>query len=668
MSYLPPPIEVLPNQPAPPEHPDKPRRAHRLVGFLTVFLPALVLGLGYVWLREPLYQSRATLLTVAPIVIDQPGVGGGDHQVIIQNDRGESAQHVTIQQQTLLGPELLESVLARLHAADAARGLSTAELQAMLAVTPFPDTNVVELRAQGSDDALLPAVINAWIDAYQTLRARESSETEDNTAAALREEVTQLENKVENKRQALDLFRRTHDILTREDADSQAIARLRGLNESLNKAGEEEVKAKARIDAAREAIARGETIAPPEERASLSFLEQRAQSLREKLAELRRRYTNSYITLQPQLKVIPEQLRQTEKEIALKAVQGQKDEIAAAERAYQAARQATLSIRAQIEAHKREVAEFTTRFSQHEAMTKELADMEELYRKTQDQLLHLEVAPKDKLPQLSVVSRASPPGAPIWPDYRRDSGIALGCSLALALFAVWLYEFLTKRPHASMQPAMHIPNIQVYSVPENIMLARQAAQPASLIENRTVALEQAPPRELSETELRVLMEHASIKAHQLIAVLLSGLSLDEATNLQEEDFDLENQRIRTGGTPSRSVALPPALQTLFADHRPLPAWGKCDAEELASLVACAAVDSGLSGPDKVGADALRHTYIAYLVRQGIRLSELEQVVGPLPAKTLAWYGRLSPPGPGLRLDAVQLIHPALRVDDTRETA
>ena len=668
MSYLPPPIEVISNQPERPAiqfaaPAGEPRRMRRLAVFLGVFLPSLLAGLSYVWLREPVYQSRATLLTVAPIVIDQPGSEDSEQTVIIQDDHAATTQHVTIQRQLLLGAPLLQNVMARLRAADELpepSDLTIPELQTMLAVTPVVDTNVVELLAQGSDPKLLPAVVNAWIDAYQELRGRETVKSEDNTAEALREEFARLERKVEEKRQALDLFRRTHDILSKEDADNQALARLKGLNESLNKASDEEVKAKARIDAVRQAVARGEPVAPPGERLSLTYLEQRAQELREELADLQRRYTPEYIALQPQFRLIPEKLRQVEQEIAQKTAQGQKDEVAAAENAFLAARQTVQTIRGQMEAHKREAAEFTTRFSQHEAMQKELADMEDLYRKTQERLLHLEVAPRDKLPQLSVVDRASPPGSPIWPDYRRDSGIALAIAFGLALLAVWLYEFLTARPQA--QPAVHMPNIHVYSVPENILLSRQTAHQTSLPEHHAVALERLPPRELSESELRVLMETSPIMARQVIALLLCGLSLEDTAALQPTDIDLENHSINVQGVKFRTLSLPQSLQRLFADNQPLPAWAlipETDTEELAALIACAAVDSGLPRPEEITAEALRHSYVLYLVRQGIRLSELERIVGPLPAKTLAWYGRFSPPGPGLRLEAIQLTHPTL---------
>jgi hypothetical protein len=74
---------------------------------------------------------------------------------------------------------------------------------------------------------------------------------------------------------------------------------------------------------------------------------------------------------------------------------------------------------------------------------------------------------------------------------------------------------------------------------------------------------------------------------------------------------------------------------------------------------CAAVDSGLPDADGITAEAIRHSYIAYLVRQGLRLSELEQVVGRLEPQIISSYRAYSPPQEGRHLHEIELLHPAL---------
>ena len=82
-------------------------------------------------------------------------------------------------------------------------------------------------------------------------------------------------------------------------------------------------------------------------------------------------------------------------------------------------------------------------------------------------------------------------------------------------------------------------------------------------------------------------------------------------------------------------------------------------DDLAAMLLFTAHDAGLTRPPEVTPGAVRHTYIGYLVRQGVRLNELPALVGPVPPGLLASYGAYSPPGSALPLDSVESIYPAL---------
>jgi hypothetical protein len=49
------------------------------------------------------------------------------------------------------------------------------------------------------------------------------------------------------------------------------------------------------------------------------------------------------------------------------------------------------------------------------------------------------------------------------------------------------------------------------------------------------------------------------------------------------------------------------------------------------------------------------------VRQGVRFGDLAQLVGRLPAETLAAYSSLAPTGPRVPLESVERVMPALGV-------
>ena len=83
-------------------------------------------------------------------------------------------------------------------------------------------------------------------------------------------------------------------------------------------------------------------------------------------------------------------------------------------------------------------------------------------------------------------------------------------------------------------------------------------------------------------------------------------------------------------------------------------------DELHAAILCAAHDAGIGHAGVVTPAALRHTYIAFLVRQGVRFGDLAQLVGRLPAEALAAYSILSPAGPRVPLENVERVMPALQ--------
>lgn len=82
--------------------------------------------------------------------------------------------------------------------------------------------------------------------------------------------------------------------------------------------------------------------------------------------------------------------------------------------------------------------------------------------------------------------------------------------------------------------------------------------------------------------------------------------------------------------------------------------------DLGTLTLCAAHDAGIERAAKVTPVCLRHTYVAVLVRQGIRFADLTSLVGPLPTEALAAYSALSPAGPRVPGQSVQRTLPTLQ--------
>jgi succinoglycan biosynthesis transport protein ExoP len=651
-NYLPQ-INIFPDDSfyTPPDFNQKPWfRSHRFIIFVSVFLISAAASLTYNYSRPAIYRSAATLLTSAMTAIDR-------------ESSPADIQHVAIQKQKLLGHELVAETLSRLKAS-AATGhvqlLTAYDIQNYLTVEPIAETNLVEIRAEGTDPEFLPLLINTWVDVYLDTRAEEIKKLTGNTTQIIEDELKGLAEKINLKRTELENFRKINDISSTGRDENEPLARLNGLNNSLNKASEDEVRAKANLDAIKSAIARDEAVVPDQEQGSLQNLEKRLQDLQEKLAEFDKKFTRDYLKKQPTLKLIPEQIKKLEAEIKYKRDYGKSVVLTEAENNYAAAQQTVREIHTQLAEHKKQAAAFTAKFAEHDALKTDVEGLEQLYRDMQERLVQIETSQREKYPQVTVIDRAYISSDPIRPYYNRDALIALVSSILLGLFSVWIFDYLTRKQE---QPAaITLSGIHMYNSAAADMLNYQKTADIPLEQKQTNALASPMHKELSSHQLRILLNASNLKGKQLISLLLSGLSLDEAASLKTGQIDLEMATITVAGSMPRTLGISNSLKALFAQSGGHPAWDADNpiaSDDLTATLLCAAVDSGLPNPGEITAEAIRHSYITYLVRQGLRLSDLEQITGYLEPSVISSYSAYSPPQQGRGIDDIELLHPAL---------
>jgi polysaccharide biosynthesis transport protein len=621
-------------------------RSRRFLIFFFSLLVSASISLAYVFSQPAVYLSYASLLTVAKTAIDQ------------QSPQAD-IQHVAIQKQILLGPEILAETARRLQQMQGINStLTVADIRQLLTVNAEADTNLVEMTAEGPDPEILPLLINTWIEAYLSASKKEVVRSTDSATLSLRDELDNLTENINAKRNELDQYRRKNNITSTGRDENEALARLKGLNDALNIATEEKVRAKARLDAIRKAINRGQAVIPKEDTRTLSLLEFRAQELREELEELDQRYTSEYKALIPRYKVIPEKLEELETKISRMRQGGQGIVLADAQQEYVAASQTVKDLSNQLQAHNKQAVEFTARFAEHEALQSDLEGLELLFRETQERLVKIEAKQAEKYPQVSVVQRAFLPRDLIRPDYLRDSLIAGVGSILFSLFCVWVADFLFRKetPNA----AINLSGIHLYGHGEHHETLPQHNQQL-LSQQQSYRLESPSYKEISSQEFDLLFKSSNEKGKQLITLLLSGLSVEEITTLQMDDIDLENETLTISSTLTRSIPLNSALKTLFTNNNcfltGILAQHPTN-EELAALLLCSVIDAGLSASE-INAAAITRSYIIYLVKQGMRLSDLELIVGPIPPTELIAYSAFSPPGQRRPFKEINLQHPSL---------
>jgi integrase len=175
------------------------------------------------------------------------------------------------------------------------------------------------------------------------------------------------------------------------------------------------------------------------------------------------------------------------------------------------------------------------------------------------------------------------------------------------------------------------------------------------------------PRELDEEEMTALLQAGSKVGRLGMLLLLSGIRPEEVLALTLEDVDLSQRRIRISDESAREVPICETLERALTDRmtqpgRQLLADGQGHAigmNDLNAELLCAAHDARIPGPAEISPATLWHTYVAFLVRQGIRFADLMRITGRLPNETIAAYSSLSPASTRLSLEAVERVLPAV---------
>ncbi len=643
-------VELI--QGSPPPEPTGPARWRRWKVFFSVLLLASAVGLAIVYGRDPIYRSAASILTVKPKAVDR---------------RSEEAdiEHVAIQGRLLLGEELLGRLaqgLAKEGDEDIA-GLD--QLRSMLSVVPVPETNLLELRAEGEYPEQLQRAVNRWAESYEGFRAEEIEVATGRTTAELTDEQAQLQLKIEAARAELLSFRETHDIVSLERDENRSLATLKGLNNSLNKARETLVEARARKMAIDEAIAKGETVIPSEQKNDMTRMQLDVERTRARVADLKQKYTQRYIDRDPVLKNLPGMLTEMERELVRALELGKRTVKDEAQQDVATAEASVTALERELIEHQDKVQKFTERFKEFKAMEEGLAGLEELVNENKTRLAQIEAQNLKKYPPIQVVEWARVPSRPIYPDYERDLMIALAAALGLALFVTWLVEYLSERS----RPSHATPYLGVRIYPDGRTQTLSAPQVHNQLNHDPTAAAAPPapanlpilPRELAGAELKSLMAVADPLTAGYAALLLSGISPYELPLLHSACFDSSGDRIEVPGASRREITvgqgawrrLEPVLAEMAGSKMALPL------PELDQRLVSCAREAQLADPGSINALSLWHTYVLYLVRQGIDASALAARAGAIPPDVHGTLMHFAPPGGNRPLSSIEFIHPIL---------
>jgi integrase len=445
---------------------------------------------------------------------------------------------------------------------------------------------------------------------------------------------------------------------------------VRNLSTSLSAANDRVAAAEGRLRALSASAAAGKAVVRSRDDPTLANLEQRASQIREELRDLERGFTRDYLAKDPKVITQRARLAEIERQITAQRAASQQTALLEAQEELASAQGAAARIQSQMSAGRQEVAQFTAHFNEYKSRQDELAELESAYRDAVQRRAKLEASERARMPVTKVLEAATPPQEPWRPLYWRDTALASGGSLALALLAMWLVELFNRsEPRPAVVLIQPQPGALPYgAAPHTLSNRAKPAMSLEAVEPALLPRQPTFPRELRPDEVAALMRASDDDSRPVMLLLLSGVSLDEVVKLRWSDVDLSRGALRVGDESARDIALGGALRLclaagpkvlgsdLLVGHPDHP----ITRDSIDAQVLCAAHDAGIEDATQINSDCLRHTYLAFLVRQGIRFADLVRLVGHLPVELVGAYSALSPPGTRIGMAEIQLLLPALR--------
>jgi polysaccharide biosynthesis transport protein len=638
----------------------------RLFVFLGTLMVALGISLAFTWLRPPEYRATARL-EITPAV---GGVSSGP----APTGATESPRPFLTEVQALASRPVLERVATRLERSG--EDLSAfgpdpiAGMQAHLEALPVAGTNVVELVATGQRAELLAPLLNAVIDVYQDRLAEAYRSSSSESMAQADEEVSKLDGRVTAKRRDVEAFRIRNNIVSLQRDENEVLARVRNLSTSMSAANDRVAAAEGKLRGLSASAAAGKAVVRSRDDPTLANLEQRASQIREELRDLERGFTPDYLAKDPKVITQRTRLAELDRQISVQRAASQQTALLEAQEELASAQGAAARLQNQMSAGRQEVAQFTAHFNEYKSRQDELSELESAYRDAVQRRAKLEASESARMPATKVLEAAATPQQPWRPLYWRDTALSIGGSLVLALLAMWLVELFNR---AEPRPAVVLIHPQSVALPHDIspqMLSSRGTPAMSLEATEPALLPRQPtfPRELRHDEVTALIRASDVNSRLIMLLLLSGISLEELLKLRWSDVDLARGTIHVDDDRVRNIALNDALRRSLGRAPNMPGSDllvghpgrPVTRDNIDAQILCAAHDAGIEDAPQITSDCLRHTYLAFLVRQGIRFADLTQLVGHLPVEIVGAYSALSPPGARIGMAEIQLLHPVLR--------
>jgi uncharacterized protein involved in exopolysaccharide biosynthesis len=618
--------------------------------FGTFLFVAMVANL-WNWTRPAVFESQAILHFAYPSQTEL--------------DFSELAERKVItHQQRLMSNTVLQATFAELTYKDV-NHLKIENNEGLLSANT--SGRLITLTAKYYEPEILEPTLSAWISTY--LKLVESEKLENNSEA-LTESNTQLqaiELKIEEKRQELRLFGEQNDITSLERDENRVLNKIKALSANLDTAIAEQTTAQALLNSLNESVKKSQPIIRDVDQGQISQTRQQLQLLKSELSALEEKYTQTYLERDPTVVKKQQTLKVLEKSLAEQLAVSQEYYLQDAARDLTAAKDKANQTQEQFVEQNKKAQVFNQKLQAYKVLSDDLVAIQEQAQTIRNQQVKQEVSqPFDA--KISVLESPFTPNFPNGPDYWLMTLISLLIATGASVFALLLFGYIVKQK----QPVQGTTNYvvmpgQTVGTDFNHLAHQQNAQLAMQSQNpqmQLVADKQVVPLiNLSMEQAQALFNVSNTQGKVVIGLVYSGVAFSELMALSKNDFNHDCTQLSISGGSARTLVLGHYLRAELMEfcankEQSESIWSHIESEsDFNQIVVNAGHDAEFSFSEQLNLSVLRHSYITYLVNQGVRLNDIEQIVGRVSPSDLAQYRHVKRQGSSQNLTDIDIHYP-----------
>ncbi len=605
----------------------------------SVFTLVMVIGLGWVWSRPAIYQSQAIIhfSYAQPLSNEQTAV---------------PEEQISLNEKRLSSNRILENLSSELNT-ELGVELSTEQLANMISTDSKLASRIINLYTTGENPDLLQPVLSQWLDLYLRLLEEETQVNTADDIQLAKEKLIALEEKIVEQRALVEQYSEDNNIISLERDENRTLAKIKSMGSALDQAETQQAEAQAALNSVTIAIQKGQQVIHPGDKLALDDMRKAIKDGESYLASLAQRYTEEYMNLDPDVVNRKRNLENLIGRYEERLKDSQQRYVEDLNRTLVASKEKQKQLEAQLDQLGRDAQQFNQKLDEYARQTRSLEQLQRQAQQLKDQIVEKEVQ-KPFQAKINVLEAPFVPTYPISPLYWRDSAIVAGVAVLAALFALLLFSFI----HRSKQPAASVTSYTVVP-PSGLTLEHQMRQQQMLAQQHQAALgnsattpvaaleSHVTPRLLTQAECQALYQVANRDGKVALTLIMHGVTVQESLALTYEQIDVQNCQITIQGALPRTVALSDHAVELFT---PMVAQGQpdqsvwvaeMDSEQLDHMIVNMGHDAGVAYPEQLNTASLRHTYLTFLVTQGARLNDLEQIAGYVSPSQLSVYRQVN---------------------------